>query len=107
MSSIVSAGDVVAGKYIVEKILGEGGMGLVVAASHRDLGHRVAIKFLQPEALEVEHARAVALPRPHEAHLLERLDRVAVVHPREGRLDERGQALAAGRIDVLVKRARR
>ncbi len=52
MSSIVSAGDVVAGKYIVEKVLGEGGMGLVVAASHRDLGHRVAIKFLQPEALE-------------------------------------------------------
>jgi tRNA A-37 threonylcarbamoyl transferase component Bud32 len=41
----VSPGDVVAGKYEVEWTIGAGGMGVVVAAMHRVLGQRVAIKF--------------------------------------------------------------
>ncbi len=44
-----SIGDVIAGKYRVEKVLGSGGMGLVVAARHVQLDTRVAIKFLLPE----------------------------------------------------------
>jgi serine/threonine protein kinase len=44
-------GDVVAGKYRIERALGAGGMGVVVAAMHLDLDQRVAIKFLRPEAL--------------------------------------------------------
>jgi serine/threonine-protein kinase len=41
-------GDVIAGKYRVERVLGQGGMGVVVAARHLHLGERVAIKFLVP-----------------------------------------------------------
>lgn len=43
-------GDVVAGKYRVERVLGEGGMGVVFAALHITLETRVAIKVLRPEA---------------------------------------------------------
>ncbi len=44
-----SPGDVLDGKYVVERILGEGGMGVVVAARHRVLGTEVAVKILLPE----------------------------------------------------------
>jgi eukaryotic-like serine/threonine-protein kinase len=54
----VSAGDVLAGKYLVERVLGVGGMGVVVAAHHMQLDEKVAIKFLLPEMLG--HAEAVS-----------------------------------------------
>ena len=41
---------VVAGKYAVERVLGQGGMGRVLAARHMQLGNPVAIKCLLPEA---------------------------------------------------------
>jgi serine/threonine-protein kinase len=44
-----SAGDILAGKYRVDRVLGQGGMGVVVAAHHVQLDERVAIKFLLPE----------------------------------------------------------
>jgi serine/threonine-protein kinase len=43
-------GELVAGKYRIEKVLGHGGMGVVVAAMHEQLRQRVAIKMLLPEA---------------------------------------------------------
>jgi serine/threonine-protein kinase len=49
---MVQPGAVLAEKYEVERVLGEGGMGYVVAAMHLQLGQRVAIKFLKSEALE-------------------------------------------------------
>ncbi|WP_437730329.1 serine/threonine-protein kinase [Sorangium sp. So ce1335] len=52
MVAPVSVGDVLADKYEVERVLGEGGMGVVVAARHLLLGERVAIKFLLPKARE-------------------------------------------------------
>lgn len=48
MSAPVSPGDVLAGKYRVDRVLGEGGMGIVVAATDLQLERRVAIKFLLP-----------------------------------------------------------
>src|SRR6185295_9424600 len=42
-------GAVLAGKYRVERIIGQGGMGLVVEARHIALDDRVALKFLLPE----------------------------------------------------------
>jgi serine/threonine-protein kinase len=49
--TLVQEGEVLAGKYRVERVLGVGGMGVVVAAHHIGLDERVAIKFLLPEAL--------------------------------------------------------
>jgi serine/threonine protein kinase len=54
----VFPGQVLAGKYRVDRVLGAGGMGVVVAATHLHLDERVAIKFLLPEALQ--NAEAVA-----------------------------------------------
>jgi serine/threonine protein kinase len=54
----VREGDVIAGKYRVEKVLGAGGMGVVVAARHIQLEERVALKFLLPEALGDQEAVA-------------------------------------------------
>src|SRR5258708_38219135 len=48
----VKEGDVLAGKYRVERVLGEGGMGVVVAAMHMQLEQRVALKFLLPAAMQ-------------------------------------------------------
>ncbi len=50
-SAGVRPGDVLAGKYRIDRILGIGGMGVVVAAHHVMLDERVAIKFLLPEML--------------------------------------------------------
>jgi len=47
----VREGEVIAGKYRIDRILGAGGMGMVVAAHHIDLDERVAIKFLLPQVL--------------------------------------------------------
>ena len=42
-------GSVLAGKYRVERVIGQGGMGLVVEARHIALDERIALKFLLPE----------------------------------------------------------
>ena len=51
MKSPVAPGDIVAGKYRIERVLGSGGMGVVVAARHIDLDQPVALKFILPHAL--------------------------------------------------------
>src|SRR5438445_11850915 len=52
----VQPGQILAGRYRVEKVLGVGGMGIVVSATHLELDHRVAIKFLLPDILENKEA---------------------------------------------------
>ena len=47
--SEITAGSVLAGKYRVERMIGQGGMGVVVEARHTTLDDRVALKFLLPE----------------------------------------------------------
>ncbi len=44
-------GDVLAGRYTVDRVIAVGGMGIVVAARHVQLGNRVAIKLLHPDLL--------------------------------------------------------
>jgi serine/threonine-protein kinase len=51
MVDVARAGDIFAGKYRIERVLGEGGMGVVLAARHLHLDERVAIKFLLPRAV--------------------------------------------------------
>jgi serine/threonine protein kinase len=42
------SGDIVAEKYVVERVLGVGGMAQVLAAKHMKLGTKVAIKVVHP-----------------------------------------------------------
>ena len=76
----VEVGQLLAGKYRVEAVLGEGGMGVVVAATHVQLEKRVAIKFMLPAALEDRQAverflrearSAVQLTSEHVARVLD------------------------------------
>jgi serine/threonine-protein kinase len=61
-------GTVLFGKFELQKVLGRGGMGIVVVARHLMLGQEVAIKFLHPVAMKdqdvmvrfVREARALA-----------------------------------------------
>ena len=43
-------GSLIADKYVVERMLGSGGMGIVLAATHQKLEQKVAIKLLQRSA---------------------------------------------------------
>jgi serine/threonine-protein kinase len=76
----VRIGDVVAGKYRIERVLGRGGMGFVVAATHLQLDQKVALKFLLPEVAAnpevvsrfVREARAaVKIQSEHVARVLD------------------------------------
>lgn len=51
----IGPGDVIAGKFRVERVLGEGGMGYVVAARHLQLGQMVALKFMRAEVCTPEY----------------------------------------------------
>ena len=53
----VCKGDLLAGKYRVDEVLGEGGTGVVVAARHLLLDERVALKFMAPAALSHPQGR--------------------------------------------------
>lgn len=50
------SGSIIAEKYRVEGLLGTGGMGAVLEATHVALGHRVALKVLHPSAVGVGDA---------------------------------------------------
>src|SRR5512139_458051 len=76
----LTPGTLLAGKYSVERVLGEGGMGVVVAATHVELGERVAVKFLHPDAVAneevaqrfVREARAaVKIKNEHVARIID------------------------------------
>jgi tetratricopeptide (TPR) repeat protein len=54
----LASGSIIGGKYRVERVVGEGGMGVVCVGTHLALGHRVAIKVLAAGALGHEQATA-------------------------------------------------
>jgi serine/threonine-protein kinase len=74
------SGELIAGKYRVERVIGEGGMGTVLAARHELLDVRVAVKVLSAElthqpgiiARFLREARAVArLKSEHVARVMD------------------------------------
>ena len=76
----VREGDIIAGKYRVDRVLGAGGMGVVVQATHEVLNERVALKFLLPEVIThkdiverfVREAKAaVRIKSDHVARILD------------------------------------
>ncbi len=76
----LAEGALVAGKYRLQGILGEGGMGLVVSAHHEALDRMVALKVLRKESAKdpvmaerfLREARAAAnLRSEHVAHVLD------------------------------------
>jgi serine/threonine-protein kinase len=84
MSSVIpealAVGAIIDGKYRVDGVLGEGGMGIVVGATHLQLGQRVAIKFIRQQTSQDEHAvarfirearAAVALSDEHVTRVLD------------------------------------
>ena len=72
MSIELEPGTLIADKYRIRRILGQGGMGVVVAAEHEDLGRPVAVKFLKTEASPHTVARF-----RREARILGRIDNCA------------------------------
>jgi eukaryotic-like serine/threonine-protein kinase len=79
-TGIAQVGDIIAGKFRVERVLGEGGMGLVLEATHLMLDERVALKFLRPQVMLqpdvvarfAQEARAAAkLKSEHVARVLD------------------------------------
>ena len=75
----ISVGDVVAGKYTVDAIIGVGGMGVVASATHVALGQRVALKVMRTARMNHETAdrflrearAAVSLKSSHVAKVLD------------------------------------
>src|SRR5262245_35108551 len=78
-TSLLKVGDLLAGKYRVERLLGEGGMGVVVEAYHELLDQRVAVKLLYQDIADREaqsrlllEARAAAkLQSEHVARVID------------------------------------
>ncbi len=56
LEGVPRPGDVIGGKFVVEQVLGVGGMGVVVSARHSQLGQKVAIKFMRKDAAKAPEA---------------------------------------------------
>jgi serine/threonine-protein kinase len=67
----VQPGDLVGGKYVIEALLGAGGMGAVFLANHEQLRRHVAIKFLLSEAMSNPDAFARFEREAHAAAALQ------------------------------------
>ena len=77
-SLVVAPGELIDGKYVVDRTLGHGGMGVVVAARNVHSGEPVAVKLMAPEARPevaqrlVREARTCSRLRgPHVAHVID------------------------------------
>jgi serine/threonine-protein kinase len=93
-AGIPRAGDVIAEKYRVERILGVGGMGVVFAVTHLQLGEPYAIKCLLP--------RAAADPEAIERFMREARAAVRIKSEHIARVSDVGQ-LANGSPYILME----
>lgn len=78
--ALLAPGDILDNRYRIEGVIGQGGMGLVAAAVHLQLGRRVAVKVLRPRATTDAVARrrflreARAAARLRNEHVVQVLD---------------------------------
>jgi serine/threonine-protein kinase len=77
---VIEVGMVIGGRLRIDQVLGAGGMGVVAAATHLELGNRVAVKVLRDELAQsptlverfIREARAVvALRTEHVCRVLD------------------------------------
>ncbi|MBU1070171.1 protein kinase [Myxococcota bacterium] len=73
----IRAGDLIAQRYQITRILGEGGMGRVYEAIHQPLGRRVAVKVLEPKGKMSPEEAGVRFER--EAKAASRISHPSVV----------------------------
>ncbi len=77
MVKVPRPGEVIEGKYRVEKVLGEGGMGVVLAAHHELLDQKVAVKVLtatDPKAMSRFSLEAKATAQLKSEHVARIMD---------------------------------
>jgi serine/threonine protein kinase len=67
----IELGGVVAGKYRIDRVIGFGGMGIVCAAQHLELGTAIAVKFVRPERASDERATSRFLKEARAAAQLQ------------------------------------
>src|SRR5580704_1535276 len=58
LEGLPQRGELLAGKYRIDRLIGQGGMGAVYVANHELLNHPVAVKLLLPEVAENPEAVA-------------------------------------------------
>jgi serine/threonine-protein kinase len=75
MGLVLEAGTIIAGKFRIERILGQGGMGIVAAATHLALDQQIALKVVharladQASVIERFLREARAAARLHSEHV--------------------------------------
>jgi serine/threonine-protein kinase len=79
----MNAGDVIAGKYVLERKLGRGGMGEVWLARHRLMDESFAVKFLFPHLLSGDAGDEIVQKFIREAKIGVRVDHANVVKVRD------------------------
>ena len=72
----LTEGQTLAGRYEIQSLIGEGGMGKVYSATHRQLGREVVVKILDQD-IETDDVAAVRFER--EARGLSQLDHANIV----------------------------
>ncbi len=115
----IREGEIIEGKFLIERVLGQGGMGIVVGAQHLQLDQRVAIKFLlstSAEAVERFLREARAAVRLKSEHVCRVID-VGKLHTGEpfmvmehleghdlgAELDQRGMLPVQEAVDRVVE----
>jgi serine/threonine protein kinase len=74
----IRAGDMIAGRYLITRVIGEGGMGKVYEAIQESIGKRVAIKVLEPKTTMAVSESEVRFKR--EAKAASRIKHPSVVN---------------------------
>lgn len=81
-------GRTLGGRYLIERVVGQGGFGVVFRARHLVLDAPVAIKALQPARLQGEMRDRLVAATMREAQLLARLRHPAIVSVLDGGFED-------------------